>query len=102
MRKHGRYVYAPTAVAFGSRIAVFAPGSDILAEFVDGRFEDLKLPESFSPVSLSVDRSGTLYCLLAKQGEFPFATWMGNGSRQATMRKTSQRLGMRNRKNNPT
>ena len=68
--KRGRYVYAPTAVAFGGRIAVFVPGSDILAEFADGRFEDLKLPGSFSPVSLSVDRNGTLYCLLAKQEEF--------------------------------
>src|SRR4051812_32820153 len=59
--KWGRPVSAPTAVGFGERLAVLMPGSMKVAEFRDGRFEDLDLPTGWGPLSLAVDRAGKLY-----------------------------------------
>src|ERR1039458_4681873 len=67
--KYPRFLYAPTAVAFGHgrRIAVILPGSHTVAEFLDGKFIDLRLPSHAVPLSLAEDRNGQLCCLFQKE-----------------------------------
>ena len=64
---YSRPMFAPTAVEFGDkRIAVILPGSESVAEFQTGVFEELSLPRFESPLSLAVDRQGKLYALLQR------------------------------------
>jgi hypothetical protein len=68
-----RDVSTPTVLSFrahGERVAVILPGSVTVAEFKDGSFEDLHLPEEWSPYSLAVSHAGKLFCLVAHAERF--------------------------------
>jgi hypothetical protein len=57
---------SPMAVVFGNshaRAAVLLPGSNLVAEFRAGHFDDLHFPRDMSPCSLASDKDGRLYCL---------------------------------------
>ncbi len=71
--RSGRSVSTPTVLGFGTageRVAMLLPGSVKLAEFKDGIFHDLQLPEEWAPLSLAVNRDGKLFCLVQHAEKF--------------------------------